>query len=95
MISLENWNQTKFESFSQLFKPKYFAKEQVVLEDGQDIKKVIIVRKGRLRLRKNLKYALENVWSGDQNNSYYAHRAVKDEELNVMTVGPGVLIGVQ
>ena len=95
MISLQNWSQTKFENFSQSFKPKQFFKDQVVVEDGQNIEKIILITKGRLRLQKKLTYKLENIWPASQNETYETHRAVKNEELNVMTVGPGVLIGLQ
>ena len=95
VLALENWGTAKFDSFSLCFKPRRHLKDDVVLENGSDVDQIIYVRKGKLRLQKNMTYALQNVWPNNEKNGYYAHNAVNDEELTVSTVGEGFFIGLQ
>ena len=60
--TFEHWPQTKFESFSQHFVVERFKKDEVVMENMTDFEKVILVRKGMLRLKKNLTFAKQNIW---------------------------------
>lgn len=60
--TLEHWPQTKFESFSHHFTVERFNKDEVLLENMTDVEKVILVRKGNLRLKKQLTLASQNIW---------------------------------
>lgn len=62
MESLEGWIQAKFDSVGQSFKVKRHQKDELVLECDKQIEKIILVRQGRLRLRKNLTITKQNVW---------------------------------
>ena len=42
-----------------------------------------------------MNFALQNVWPNNDNDGYYVHNAINDEELTVSTVGAGVFIGLQ
>ena len=64
-----------------------------MIEKGNEIESIILVRKGRLRLQKWLQFTHANVNPSRKTNTREQHKAVNDEELTVLTVGPGTFIG--
>lgn len=93
MNSFSHWNQSKIDTLSHCFKVKRRNKGHLVIEKGNEIENIILVRKGRLRLVKSLTFTNSNIHPAKKNNAREQHKAVNDEELTVLTVGPGTLIG--
>ena len=70
-------------------------KDEVILENGKEVEHVILVKKGRLRLRKILSFTQQNIIPAPHESVWDANKAINEEELTVAFVGPGKLIGLQ
>ena len=60
--SFEQWTQAKFDSFSQNFRIKRYNKGEIILDKGQEVNDVLLIRSGKLRLEKNLTMMKQNIW---------------------------------
>jgi hypothetical protein len=74
----------------------------VILEKGNNVDDIILVREGRLRLQKMMTFNTENIYTsnescvvlGRRKRQWDLDRITKEKEMTVLYISPGKFIGV-
>lgn len=74
----------------------------MILEKGNNVDDIILVREGRLRLQKMMTFNTENIYTsnescvvlGRRKRQWDLDRITKEKEMTVLYISPGKFIGV-